>query len=332
MRKYRATYLDNAASAPLNKNVIKMLHKIKSIQGNPQGENGEARWALNKLQWARWQVAQALNCDEDEIFFCSGATEANNFAKQLWRMKSDYKVHDSLYVNESNHQVWAMNYINNETGKVDGKDWLDGRIFFDLTATIGHVRVDLHFYPQIVGASFSGHKFGALQGVGVLYIKKEEQAKMRKNFLPKSPWSLGGGTPNVLGIYSLGIAIKDACNGKKMAKRNDKIEKMIFYITDACIKLGLKAQCNTHIVNITFNNINGSLATSVLTGKGIDISVGSACHSGDSNDIPSKVLLEEGYTEDEALRTVRVSLSADNTMADIRYFIKNLRKLIDIYD
>ena len=44
-----------------------MLHKLGRIQGNPQGENGEAHWALNKLKWARWQVAQALNVDEEEI-------------------------------------------------------------------------------------------------------------------------------------------------------------------------------------------------------------------------------------------------------------------------
>ena len=63
----RSVYLDNAASTPINKNVLKMLHKLGRIQGNPQGENGEAHWALNKLKWARWQVAQALNCDEEEI-------------------------------------------------------------------------------------------------------------------------------------------------------------------------------------------------------------------------------------------------------------------------
>lgn len=331
MFRYKRVYLDNAASTPINKKVIKALRKLGRIQGNPQGENGEAHWALNKLKWARWQVAQALNVDEEEIFFCTGATEANQYAKTLWKMKSDKKVHDSLTVDNKDYDVWAMSYINNETGKADGKNWAADRVYIDLTATLGHICVDLHFYPQIVGASFSGHKIGSLQGVGVLYINKEEQAKL-KDKLPKSPWSFAGGTPNVLGIYSLGIAIQDACSGRQMAERNDKIEKMVFRIADACVELGLRVECNTHIVNITFNNINGSLATSILAGKGIDISVGSACHSGGSEDTPSKILLAEGYSEEEALRTVRVSLSADNTMADVRYFIKNLRDIIDNYD
>ncbi len=328
----RRIYLDNAASAPLNKKVVKMLHKLGRLQGNPQGENGEAHWALNKMKWARWQVACAIGCDEDEVFFCSGATEANNLAKKLWKIKSDAKVHDSLTSDSKDYDVYAMSYINNETGRFDGKGWLDNcYMFFDLTATIGHIRVDLHQWPQIVGASFSGHKIGALQGVGVLYIKKEEQKKLKRK-LPKSPWSFGGGTPNVLGIYSLGIAIQDACNGRLMAKRNDKIERMVFRIADACAEMELRVECNTHIVNITFKSVNGSLVTSILAGKGIDISVGSACHSEDSEDTPSKILLEEGYTEEEALRTVRVSLSADNTMRDCKKFIKVLRKVIDNYD
>lgn len=67
MFRYKRVYLDNAASTPINKKVIKALRKLGRIQGNPQGENGEAHWALHKLKWARWQVAQALNVDEEEI-------------------------------------------------------------------------------------------------------------------------------------------------------------------------------------------------------------------------------------------------------------------------
>ena len=240
----KRVYLDNAASAPLNKKVVKMLHNLGRLQGNPQGENGEAHWALNKMKWARWQVACAIGCDEDEVFFCSGATEANNLAKKLWNIVSDGRVHDSLRasksvgmldandieeadlvalfrrreldklsqechngiysseeerakfakdrLNEISDQTllmsqglmdipddiisagnitYAMSYINNETGKCDGQNWLTSRVFLDLTATMGHMGVNLHLWPQIVGASFSGHKIGALQGVGVLYIK-----------------------------------------------------------------------------------------------------------------------------------------------------------------
>lgn len=323
-------YLDNAASSFLDRDVIKMLRKVERLQGNPQGANGEARWSLNKLRWARWQVATSLNVSEDEIFFTTGATEANNFAKRLWRMKSDDKVHDSLYVNDSNHDVWAMSYINNETGEADGRGVPYARVFLDLTATIGHIRVDLHQFPQIVGASFSGHKFGGLQGVGVLYIKKEEQAKMRKSFLPKSPWSLGGGTPNTLGIYSLGIAIKNACNGKKMSERNCKIRKMLLYIQAECDRIGLKVSYHNYMANITFRHLDAQTAVSIFSGMGVDISAGSACHS--DIDKPSQVLLASGYSEEDALKTVRISLSGYNTWRDIKTFCKKLRKVVEIYD
>lgn len=325
----RRIYLDNAASAPLNKKVIKMLHRTRCLQGNPQGMHTTSLYNYGKLIEARHNVACALGCNDDEIFFCSGATEANQFAKTLWNIKSDKKVHDSLISNGRGISIPALSYINNETGKFDGEGVLFGRLFLDITATIGHIHIELNKFPQIFGASFSGHKFGALQGIGVLYINREQQ-KILKNKLPKSPWSFGGGTPNVLGIYSLGIAIKDACDIKQMAKRNNKIEKMIYYIADECVELGLKVECNTHIVNITFNSLKAMSAVSIFSAMGVDISAGSACHS--NSDEPSRILLENGYSPEEALNTIRVSLSDYNTWLDIKRFVKILKKIVAKYD
>lgn len=329
MFRRNRVYLDNAASSFLDRDVIKMLRKVERVYGNPQGANGESHYARHKLEWARWQVATAIGCSEDEVFFTTGASESNAFAKKLWKMKSDPRVHDSLQVDHPQADVVAMSYINNETGAYDGWGIPYDRVFMDLTATIGHVHVDLQSVPQVVGASFSGHKFGGLQGVGVLYIRKDEQVKFKKK-LPKSPWSLTEGTPNTLGIYSLGIAIKNACNGRKMAERNDNIAKMILYIKRECAKMNLRVKCHSYMVNITFKHLEAMSAVSIFSGMGVDISAGSACHS--DIDKPSQVLMASDYFEDEALRTVRVSLNGRNSWRDIKTFCKTLRKVIENYD
>ena len=64
--------------------------------------------------------------------------------------------------------------------------------------------------------------------------------------------------------------------------------------------------------------------------EGVAISAGSACNSG--TDEPSRALMASGYEEEEAKRTIRVSLGKQNTMREVKKFIKILRKVIDNYD
>ena len=42
--------------------------------------------------------------------------------------------------------------------------------------------------------------------------------------------------------------------------------------------------------------------------------------------------MASGYEEEEAKRTIRVSLGKQNTMREVKKFIKILRKVIDNYD
>lgn len=79
-------YFDYAATTPVDPVVIKTMVGCLGLEddfGNPASTShtyGVA--AKERVDLARSQVANALNCDEREIIFTSGATEANNLAIQ----------------------------------------------------------------------------------------------------------------------------------------------------------------------------------------------------------------------------------------------------------
>lgn len=60
--------------------------------------------------------------------------------------------------------------------------------------------------------------------------------------------------------------------------------------------------------------------------EGIYISAGSACSTG--SNVPSRTLKAIGLTDDQARRTVRISLSVDITKNDIDTFVRALNRII----
>lgn len=74
-------YLDNAATTPMDEEVIKvMVHMLENQFGNPSSIHAHGREVRSALEGARKTVARLLNCTPAEIFFTSGGTEADNMA------------------------------------------------------------------------------------------------------------------------------------------------------------------------------------------------------------------------------------------------------------
>jgi cysteine desulfurase len=74
-------YLDHNATTPLLPEVVDaMLPYLREHFGNPSSSHVYGLRARNAVARAREQVAAAIGCDADEIFFTSGGTEANNLA------------------------------------------------------------------------------------------------------------------------------------------------------------------------------------------------------------------------------------------------------------
>ncbi|MBC7389335.1 MAG: cysteine desulfurase [Opitutaceae bacterium] len=74
-------YLDNAATTPIEKEVLEaMAPYFGHAFGNPSSIHSHGRQARSAIENARKTVARLLNCSPSEIFFTSGATEADNLA------------------------------------------------------------------------------------------------------------------------------------------------------------------------------------------------------------------------------------------------------------
>ena len=77
----RLTYLDHAATTPLDERVLEtMLPYLREAWGNPSSLYGHGRVARRAVDEARDMVASVLGCRASEIVFTSGGTESDNLA------------------------------------------------------------------------------------------------------------------------------------------------------------------------------------------------------------------------------------------------------------
>ena len=74
-------YLDNAATTPIAKEVIKEIEPyLHTYFGNPSSTHSFGRKTKNAIEINRRKIANYINADTNEIVFTSGGTEADNMA------------------------------------------------------------------------------------------------------------------------------------------------------------------------------------------------------------------------------------------------------------
>lgn len=77
----REIYLDNSATTQVARPVADAVYEMMvSCYGNPSSLHRKGLEAENRLTAARKQIAKLIDCDEQELTFTSGGTEANNLA------------------------------------------------------------------------------------------------------------------------------------------------------------------------------------------------------------------------------------------------------------
>ena len=80
MSNKKLIYLDNAATTYVSGEVVTaMMPYFTTNFGNNSSLHSFGRDAEKALAKAREQIAKAVNADPEEIYFTSGATEANNW-------------------------------------------------------------------------------------------------------------------------------------------------------------------------------------------------------------------------------------------------------------
>jgi cysteine desulfurase len=172
--------------------------------------------------------------------------------------------------------------------------------------------------------SFSGHKLHAPKGVGVFYIRKS---------LSTQPMLYGhqerkrrGGTENLTGIIGLGAACSFALSQSnesrlQIATLRDRLQAGILKQLPAA-KLNGQAHKVPNTTNLCFSHISGEELLYKLDKIGIIASQGSACVAGGTD--PSHVLLAMGVSREDALSSVRFSLSEETTEAEVETAIESI--------
>ena len=94
-------YLDAAATTPVDPDVYRAIQPyFCDTYGNPSSLHSVGRIARRAVEKAREQVADCLGCETSEVFFTSGATEADNWAIQMqhrYLENSGFDWHSILY-------------------------------------------------------------------------------------------------------------------------------------------------------------------------------------------------------------------------------------------
>lgn len=247
---------------------------------------------------------------------------------------------DNLETTCSKHPHSLLSFLsaNNETGVITNIRAISKiarkyncLIHVDAVQSLGKTSIDLEKW-DVDFASFSGHKIGAMKGIGSLYARK-----------PFAPLMYGGeqerglrpGTHNYPAIQSFKLAVQDIDLNKQnyVKKLRDYFEQTLSSVSNIST---FKVNCNKanrlpNTSNIYCGGISNQTIILALAQKGIYISEGSACNAGSPE--PSHVITNlnvDGFSshKDYARSCIRVSLSPSNTKEEIDSLIKSLTELV----
>ncbi|MEX0798096.1 MAG: aminotransferase class V-fold PLP-dependent enzyme [Bacteriovoracaceae bacterium] len=225
--------------------------------------------------------------------------------------------------NFKNKNAGAKIYLNylalhNETGvywpvseAVKIKAATGAHVHVDATQMPGKVKDWDQLRPQLDAYTFSAHKFGALNGVGFSFINK--RFALTPIFKGGGQQrGVRGGTENVLGIYSIKLALEETLQSDLDDLENfrNELEDIIRKKNETLI-VGDKSKFGRSVntVNFILKNQKADISLIQFDLAGLDVSSGSACRAGSIE--PSGTLIEMGLSE-FAKNGVRISLGPEN--------------------
>lgn len=231
----------------------------------------------------------------------------------------------------------SIMFANNEIGTIQpikeiSKIAKANNIIFhtDSVQAVGNVEINVE-QMGIDMLSLSGHKFNGPKGIGALYVK--EGIKFQR-FVDGGHQERNkrAGTENVPGIVGIGKAAELAFINLDEHKRY--LQELRDYYIEQVEKNISGAKLNGDKINrlpgnanFSFKGVDANALLYDLDLKGICVSTGSACSTGDVG--PSHVLTSIGLNEEWSNGTIRTTFGEDNTREDVDYLIKCLIESIE---
>jgi cysteine desulfurase len=180
--------------------------------------------------------------------------------------------------------------------------------------------------------SISGHKIYGPKGVGLLYVRRGTSIEPLMHG-GRHEMGIRPGTENVAGIVGLTKALELAEQEREefCLKTADLRQMLKNGIIETVADIRINEDPEQHlpnILNVSFGSVDGESLLLILDGKGICVSTGAACSSGDRE--ASHVLMAMNVPEKLARGSIRFSFGRQNTDADIRRVLRTLPQIVAI--
>jgi cysteine desulfurase len=232
--------------------------------------------------------------------------------------------------------IVSVMHANNEIGTIQPIAELArmaharGALFHtDAVQSIGKVPVDVRGLGVDL-LSLSAHKFNGPKGIGALWIKRGARVTAILTG-GKHERNRRAGTENVPAIAGLGVAARLArkkvtTDATRLAALRNRLEEAILAQVPGTAINGAREPRVPNTTNISFEAVEAESLLIALDLEGVAVSTGSACSSGTLE--PSHVLRAMGLPAPRTQNSIRLSLGAGNTDAEVDFVVSKLPAIV----
>lgn len=228
--------------------------------------------------------------------------------------------------------------VNNEIGSVQPikaiskllADKANISFHVDAVQAIGKIATDDYLTDRVDFATFSGHKFHSVRGVGFIYKKAGKKI---------SPLLNGGGqeagfrstTENVAGIAAMAKALRIVLDKAKIGQKQLLAMKRILFDSlshyDDVILFSEMEYFAPNILTFGIKGVRGEVLVHAFEEHDIYISTTSACSSKAGK--PAGTLISMGISSKLAQTAVRLSLDENNDMSQVEQFLTIFKQIYE---
>ena len=354
-------YLDNAALEKPKDDIIKYISEIlKNNWCNPNSIYECGLKSKQILDNTKYIISNEINCDPEEIIFCSCGSEANALAnvgyirannqenfitstiehasisenpyarKIVTVDKNGYfdmniieTIHDSLVsLQMANSEIRTIQDMKNIVKILHNNNCI---VHTDAVAIFGKHKIDVSDL-EVDMMTVTGQKIGGILGGAFLYKKKN----IKIDPIIYGHNTFRGGTPNIVAIASLGVAIKSLDYSSISSVNRDYVYNCIIenitdsYLIGAAIESGNRLPHNLYMC---FKGVEGESLLILLDMNEIQVSTGSACNS--NSITPSTTLSAIGMDKHDIHSCIRMTFSGKETQEELDHVCKTIKQCVE---
>ncbi|HGQ3166603.1 TPA: cysteine desulfurase family protein [Streptococcus pneumoniae] len=331
----QATRILDASRQQIADLIGKKSDEIFFTSGGTEGDNWIIKGvAFEKAQFGKHIIVSAIehpSVKESALWLKAQGFEVD-FAPVDNKGFVDVEVLEDLIRPDTT--LVSIMAVNNEIGSVQPIEAISKLLadkptisfHVDAVQALAKIPTEKYLTERVDFATFSGHKFHGIRGVGFIYIKSGKKI---------TPLLTGGGqerdyrstTENVAGIAATAKALR--LSMEKLDIFRSKTGQMKAVIRQALLDypdifvFSDEEDFAPHILTFGIKGVRGEVIVHAFEDYDIFISTTSACSSKAGK--PAGTLIAMGVDKDKAQSAVRLSLDLENDMSQVEQFLTKLK-------